>query len=897
MKILNNYLKFSLVLFTLLFSVFVNGQTRGARISDNTVGKASGDQGLHEFAILDLESFEKGFLLPRMTTSQRDAINVDSQKDGGLIIFNTTTNCVNYYNQSRNTWVSLCGEMLPSNLSILPNQCSQMQIIGNYYEGRELDDYNGIVLDVSVAKAGLYHVVATTTNDYLFQAKGVFPSKGNYQIYLKGEGKPKKGHKRNLTTGLPEEEGDELTIKLNGEISSCSKKFVFVEKPMPKFEIIEAKENGVYMNGVRVDSSNTMTLTVNVSKEGRVIFYSSMANGVEFFGDKNITTAGIHTVILQAKGTPNTNGKVPVLIYGNSEHIVGGQEAPFNTEYNVKGVSYNILDCAKIVPKGEAEVEKPLTSANSMDVKVKVVSSGKTNIIATHTANGQGIRFESGVVMLNYVKNGTNEQIVKLTATAGIPNVEPSVDLTLSGTGLNTTGLCKVNLPVKPQPVNFVLTGTPVLETGVFISDKNDGYKPYITPRTNMTSAGSSVFKIKTQVRVNSTGKYKVSTEKINGVWFSAEGKFLEGEVGKIKEIELKAYGVSETDLPTQTYILKTNSTTSQNITQTVKVDFVYRQMMIYSIGGTKIHGWHLAGDNGGESASGWFITPRLVRTLKNFGWNGIVRIARLNFVGLGDPQTIAVGVDNLQDMAGSSVTSRFKNNLNKSDILFLGAQGNLGDVLVYDNVYLGEIKNYADKKGVVVYADGKPARLKEFVALFAAEKNFSSVGGAGQTFYPNLMVSTSTPKTELIFGKEGTYFSKAYGIPGRKGLYGKNIAGHSARTTAYIGNLPSEFIPIAKREFLNSTYTYMFMHKDLGVLFAGDGAMFGGVPDRGSGLGSGAFGVAATLAGEPLVRKSPHQPYSKYEFYNSWLLLNIVHWAIDNAQRNQPNIPNTNKP
>lgn len=63
-------------------------------------------------AMLDVSSTEKGFLPPRMTTAQRNAI---SNKVAGLLIYNTNTSCVEMYNGAN--WISLCTS-LPS--SILP---------------------------------------------------------------------------------------------------------------------------------------------------------------------------------------------------------------------------------------------------------------------------------------------------------------------------------------------------------------------------------------------------------------------------------------------------------------------------------------------------------------------------------------------------------------------------------------------------------------------------------------------------------------------------------------------------------------------------------------------------------------------------------------------------------
>ena len=53
-------------------------------------------------AALEVDSTTKGFLPPRMTTLQRNAI---SSPAAGLLIFNTTTDRINYY--SGNSWVNL----------------------------------------------------------------------------------------------------------------------------------------------------------------------------------------------------------------------------------------------------------------------------------------------------------------------------------------------------------------------------------------------------------------------------------------------------------------------------------------------------------------------------------------------------------------------------------------------------------------------------------------------------------------------------------------------------------------------------------------------------------------------------------------------------------------------
>ena len=63
-------------------------------------------------SLLDLESTSKGFLPPRMTLAQRNAIESPST---GLVIFNVTTNTLNLYNGS--AWHELARKIRRTDLS------------------------------------------------------------------------------------------------------------------------------------------------------------------------------------------------------------------------------------------------------------------------------------------------------------------------------------------------------------------------------------------------------------------------------------------------------------------------------------------------------------------------------------------------------------------------------------------------------------------------------------------------------------------------------------------------------------------------------------------------------------------------------------------------------------
>ena len=76
----------------------------------NTDGSAA-----HASAILDVKSDNKGFLPPRMTTAQRDAIVSPAT---GLEIYNTTTNTKNIFNGT--SWTSDVGHVIKVTVSQFP---------------------------------------------------------------------------------------------------------------------------------------------------------------------------------------------------------------------------------------------------------------------------------------------------------------------------------------------------------------------------------------------------------------------------------------------------------------------------------------------------------------------------------------------------------------------------------------------------------------------------------------------------------------------------------------------------------------------------------------------------------------------------------------------------------
>lgn len=101
---------------TILIIILFNYQNIQSQIGVGTTSPSSS-------SIIHLESTTKGFLPPRLTTSQRDNIN-GSVFAEGLIVYNTDIKCLEFYNGT--TWINFCGAQSGPNL---PNPPANIESI------------------------------------------------------------------------------------------------------------------------------------------------------------------------------------------------------------------------------------------------------------------------------------------------------------------------------------------------------------------------------------------------------------------------------------------------------------------------------------------------------------------------------------------------------------------------------------------------------------------------------------------------------------------------------------------------------------------------------------------------------------------------------------------------
>lgn len=884
-----------------------HGQHLGAKLNDNSVSTSTSD--LLPFSLLDLSSTERGFLLPRLTTEERRNIP-EANLQQGLMIYNTTIDCMEFYNEGRKRWLNLCGEVEPADFVIQDSKCATIKIEGDYFEGVFLKERaNVIFLEVSVSNPGTYTIEANafngnSSNGYAFQGSGIFPEAGNYHIVLRGTGTPLQGYDRD-NNGQPTSQGDGIKFVLNGKNATCTA-YNFVEKESLTYKINQIDANGKFYTGVGLTNSRSGFLVAtlsNITMGGTVEINTVDNNGIRFSGTHVLTNAeiasGTAKVTLNGNGSPAIPQATLLDFYTNS-HVKVEEGQPvesFPYTLNIEPLDVNFY-CANtqhpISYEGDFEYNTVLTGANKIHVPLNILSTGRGELIGTVEINGSGygyqtekIEFTSGIVDFVFNDLTNDVQNVVLTPKAGtgkptVGNKDITVKLKLTSRGAydydssypsteTTVEGCDYNIPVIGAPVIYEMKDVKLFSKFRSISQSGNPY--FITPKTKMPDVGSDEFKLLLTLVPQTAGEYEIKTNTLNGVYFYGKGIIEESDVANgTKEIALKAYGKSEKDLPKAQakYTLTGNSEVVQSTVASVNVDYVYRAMKMYSIGGST-EAWHPGGNNG----FAWSGGPRLVRSLANFSWNGVVRIDKLNIIGISDPQSVNY-IDYSAHMSNSSVSNYgiFRVNLKQADMVFVGGYNSRN--FDKQNTQLEDLADYVkDKKGVLMYGEGNDVYMKSFFQKLGYSISTQTYNSNG---FSNV-VSSKNSVTELIMGNSNSYFGSAYQ---NISLENRRIKAGGSASSFSISNLPGDFDPIAYNGSNNLSFAYV--HKTLGFVGVNNSVFMGGyVTTAGhSKTKQPNYPMNSTTAGAPLVGDNS---------YNAWLLLNLVHWAIDYAQEHQENV------
>ncbi len=253
--------------------------------------------------------------------------------------------------------------------------------------------------------------------------------------------------------------------------------------------------NGIYQaTKPLVADSNTMTVSVNVITTGTYIISTDTVNGYFFRATGIFTTPGINSVKLRGFGTPFTSGTNNFVVSFDSTvcdiQVVVAQPG-------VGALGGSPTACAPISVNGAYSPGIALTSANNVSVQVNVTTPGNF-IISTDTIAGIWFYF-AGVI--------SSSQTVVLTANGSIPAA------TATGNKLFTV---KLGTSQCTFPVNVAgpAAGTIDCSGATFAGTYTAGQA--------MTTSNT----VQLNATVTSTGVYSITSDTMNGVWFSGTGNF-----------------------------------------------------------------------------------------------------------------------------------------------------------------------------------------------------------------------------------------------------------------------------------------------------------------------------------------------------------------------------------
>lgn len=639
------------MVFSLLSCCSVFAQLESTKIKDGSV--SSGAEKAVPGALFELESTNKGMLTSRLTTAQRDAISAANLTDG-LLVFNITTGCFDYWSKAQGVWLSICGTPPPAVFDISSAQCNLVKANGVFKQGETLTLANYLTIPVTVTQPGTYTVSATTTNGYYFNTSGTFPNAGAYVLNLPGVGTPNTGYDTGNT-------GDAVTISLNGKDAACVPN-IFVEKANVDFSISCAGINaeGSYFIGIPLTASNKLTVSVNVTNTGFWSMKTNTVNGYSFSATGTFTTTGNQTVELLGTGTPTASGVNNFNLSSNATTVAGASCS--GIPVTVASVGYTV-NCANAVQNGTYMQDVTLVAGNTITLPINVTATGQTTITST---SANGISFTSGLINLSTL----GEQTVTLLGS-GKPVSGGITDFIISGTP-GFTGTCTLKVNIAGQPVAYTTNCSGITTSGTY------------APGVAMTGTNTMTV----PVNVSYVGAYTINTNTVNGITFSASGTFA---TTGAQNVVMTATGTPLSG-GSFTYAVTANSTNG-GAACNKNISFVFRTMKVLGLGG----GMYQPGSAGAAEAS-----RAILASSANFGPTGTVQIQNIqivngayndgtalrNLINTNNIDIIVLGYNHTPNAASIAILNDFVKN--KKGVLIHSQENNSGSTADLINAVCG---------------------------------------------------------------------------------------------------------------------------------------------------------------------------------------------------------------
>ncbi len=512
-----NYLVVILLLFFSIGSTAQNNKVKGTRITESMT-----ESEISSNAILDLDSSDRGFMMPRMSTTQRDQLVAKLTADAneglnttGLVIYNTSNDCIEYWHGSSGKWRSLCGSLPPAKFdfvdgcgNIVPSSNMNVEGAGlpSWQQDRPLSsNIHTMAIRIYVSQAGTYSIHADSGNGYFFSAEGIFQAEGNYNVLLKGRGTPKVGYNQSGTG----KKGDKIVFTFNGETSKKCKEGIefkiipaFLKLTLEKDATFTADGKYYVRSNAKESAANKLDIRFQLEVPGHVKMTAINTElGLEFMGEKMYTGEDNLNQVLtllpvagKSIPTKNTDNSYDLTLDVNVRELdlsttINGAKATIVIEPTEVAIQHTTINFGT-KPFYENSVLDP---SSEVIVPVKVVGSGNTKMTLT---NAEGVQFVSGDVVLDLSSDTTKVIPVKFKAVANdkkMPSGTTSV-FTLEGTGrFAVSGDPNITFKLDSKPVGYTIDcskGAIKSSKSTIIVDKPVGDAYYIIVPVTVTVAG-----------------------------------------------------------------------------------------------------------------------------------------------------------------------------------------------------------------------------------------------------------------------------------------------------------------------------------------------------------------------------------------------------------------------
>ncbi|WP_394776706.1 beta strand repeat-containing protein [Flavobacterium sp.] len=482
-------------------------------------------------AAYDINSTTGGFLAPRMSTIQRDAI---ASPAVGLMIYNTVNQCYEFFQNTG--WYNMCWQGTSPPITFSPTSGGSAVVTafncgaataGTMTEGVPVSGVTQTIT-ATVATVGTYSITSTA-NGVTFSGTGVFTGIGAQNIVL-------------TATGTPAAVGTN-SFGLSTTVT-CNFNRTTIVKPTSGTSggtaVVSAYTCSTASAGTLTQGDAvlgvTQTVTATVTSLGTYNI-TTTANGVTFAGAGTFTGTGSQSIVLTATGTPTAVGTNNFVLSTTPSCNFDRTTVVKPTSATSGGTAVVSAFTCSTASGGSMTVNVPVFEVKQV-ITATVTSVGTYNI----TATANGVTFAGSGTF-----TGTGTQNVTLTAT-GTPLAAGS-----NAFALSTTPSCSFD---RTTIVNPTSGGTAAISEFVCGVAGGTGTLTAGVPASGVTQ--------KVSATVFYAGTYNISTNTVNGVTFTGSGTLAAG----YQDILLTATG-TPTVSGTSTFPLATGGGVSCSFNRT----------------------------------------------------------------------------------------------------------------------------------------------------------------------------------------------------------------------------------------------------------------------------------------------------------------------------------------